>query len=223
MEETIFQVEVKLQDAVPKISRKVLVEKSCLLSDFAYILMSLFQMEGTHLFGYREPCQSNYWKFIKKEHPEMERKGFIFPEKLKKQQFYTIKNHYTEEFDDKSHKNVLESYLKDIFNTVGQKLFFMYDFGDGWCVEITLKKSFAKESLKIKEFPYILEGVGYGIIEDCGGVYFLNDFMAGEVSQQDLEWHGLENSFFSEHKFDLVEQNELLLSQTKQLKVAYEV
>lgn len=39
-----------------------------------------------------------------------------------------------------------------------------YDFGDGWEIKLTLEAV-----IEDKELPRVLEGEGYGIIEDCGG------------------------------------------------------
>ena len=50
-----------------------------------------------------------------------------------------------------------------------------YDFGDNWCFTIVLEKIFEDESISGKELPRVIEGEGFGIIEDCGGVMGLED------------------------------------------------
>lgn len=47
---------------------------------------------------------------------------------------------------------------------------FEYDFGDGWEIMIVLEKIIDTDSdISGKDLPRVLEGEGYGIIEDCGG------------------------------------------------------
>ncbi len=52
---------------------------------------------------------------------------------------------------------------------------FTYDFGDNWQVSMVLEKIIEDKVLSGKELPRVLEGDGYGIIEDCGGVGGLED------------------------------------------------
>ena len=44
-----------------------------------------------------------------------------------------------------------------------------YDYGDGWEVMLRLEEIIEDRELPGKELPRVLEGEGYGIIEDCGG------------------------------------------------------
>lgn len=44
-----------------------------------------------------------------------------------------------------------------------------YDYGDGWEVVLRLEEVFEDSELPGKELPRVLEGQGFGIIEDCGG------------------------------------------------------
>jgi hypothetical protein len=59
--------------------------------------------------------------------------------------------------------------LKQITNRSGWKLTFEYDYGDGWEVDLTLEECVKREVL-LTDLPLILDGAGYGIVEDAGGV-----------------------------------------------------
>lgn len=51
----------------------------------------------------------------------------------------------------------------------GKQLSMEYDFGDGWEVKLILEAVIEDKELPGRELPRVLEGEGYGIIEDCGG------------------------------------------------------
>lgn len=56
------------------------------------------------------------------------------------------------------------------FTSRGDATFhFFYDYGDGWEVVLRLEEVFEDSELPGKELPRVLEGQGFGIIEDCGG------------------------------------------------------
>lgn len=56
------------------------------------------------------------------------------------------------------------------FTSRGDATFhFFYDYGDGWEVVLRLEEVFEDSKLPGKELPRVLEGQGFGIIEDCGG------------------------------------------------------
>ena len=52
-------------------------------------------------------------------------------------------------------------------------MLFTYDFGDNWEIDIKLEKIIDDKETHGREFPRVLAGEGYGIIEDCGGVWGL--------------------------------------------------
>ena len=50
-----------------------------------------------------------------------------------------------------------------------------YDFGDNWCFNIVLEKIFQDANINGRDLPRVIEGEGFGIIEDCGGTMELED------------------------------------------------
>ncbi len=93
----------------------------------------------------------------------------------------------------------------------GTRFNFNYDFGDDWWVSITLEKVFFDKELDAKELPRVLEGSGYGIIEDCGGVSGLEDLAKafkkkrGREYNEFCEWLGIDDLDVS--AFDIEDMN----------------
>lgn len=61
------------------------------------------------------------------------------------------------------------SKLYKVLENEGDRASMQYDYGDGWEITLTVEKIFQDAELPGKELPRVLEGEGYGIIEDCGG------------------------------------------------------
>jgi len=59
--------------------------------------------------------------------------------------------------------------LNNITDHPGWKLTFEYDYGDGWEVTLILEQC-EKREVSLTGLPCVLEGEGFGIIEDVGGV-----------------------------------------------------
>lgn len=60
-------------------------------------------------------------------------------------------------------------------NEENQRMEFQYDFGDNWRFNIVLEKIFEDENISGKDLPRVIEGEEFGIIEDCGGTWGLEE------------------------------------------------
>lgn len=102
------------------------------------------------------------------------------------------------EFDceyDEYTQDASELKLSDVFTAYTQSLLYIYDFGDSWEHEITLKSS----SPKTQKGAVCLSGKGACPPEDCGGIYgyerMKQVFQAdpeGEEAHEYREWLCLE-------------------------------
>ncbi len=111
---TIYQLYTTLDGYKPKIWRKVLVSSSMKLSRLPYMWITLYKMEGYHLFNFYSPDSKEY---------------------------YALKSgNLTNNFDDEDIKNVTSISLKKVLLFAGQKIIFTYDFGDSWEIIITLEE-----------------------------------------------------------------------------------
>lgn len=90
------------------------------------------------------------------------------------------------------------------------RLLLEYDTGDGWEFKIQVKK--VNEGYKEKNFT-ILSGKGKGIIEDCGGIWGLEQFINKTVSGEMQDWYLSlfeEDELYDINDFDIEEKNHYL-------------
>ncbi len=108
------------------------------------MLMTLYEMEGSHLFNFYSPDNDEY---------------------------YALKScDFAVEPDDEDIKNAASITLKKVLLYKGQKIIFTYDFGEGWEVIVALEEIITDSDIPFTKLPRVLKGKGYGIIDDCGGV-----------------------------------------------------
>lgn len=80
-------------------------------------------------------------------------------------------------------ENILDEKLNYLDLSIGKKFKVIYDFGDNW--EFNVKISKICPEYHTKEFE-VLSGAGYGIIEDCGGAYELDNAFIDESNSFEL-------------------------------------
>ena len=103
---------------------------------------------------------------------------------------------------------------------------FQYDFGDNWRFNIVLEKIFQDENITGRELPRVIEGEGFGIIEDCGGTMGLEDIKKsfeikrGKDYEMYSNWLGIEELDLD--KFDLEDLNFRLKKLPRIFKDSYE-
>lgn len=91
-----------------------------------------------------------------------------------------------------------ESILGQQFRRAGTKLTMQYDYGDGWEIALTLEEVLIDKDLPGRELPRVLDGSGYGSIEDCGGPDGLERLgkafrqKKGRAYQEYCDWLGRE-------------------------------
>jgi hypothetical protein len=115
--------------------------------------------------------------------------------------------------------------LKQVAKEKGTTFVMNYDFGDDWKISIKLKKIFDIKNYKKSKFPHVISGSGYGIIEDCGGVWGLSDIVqafeekAGEKYEEFSEY--LEDKNFDITQFDVEVMNERVKNEPDIFRLAY--
>jgi len=113
------------------------------------------------------------------------------------------------------HRDERRSALHDIINQPGDRMRYVYDFGDHWHHDIVVEKAFG--AAFGARYPLCLTGKGRCPPEDCGGVWGyadLRETLADPTSEDHaevLEWLGIENAAeFDPHAFDADEVNVVL-------------
>lgn len=175
----IYQLYIELEDYEPKMWRRFQIMNDVTLSKLAYILMTLFEIRNYYSYEFRK---DELETFLKK-HPEYARK----PERLnelnrsfKKLRYGVtfIKNIYMYRTPKGYGKleDVLSVKIKDVLKYENEEMFFLYDPEVNWKMRIVLEKVFVDKNLFTKELPKVLDGQGYGIIEDKAGAKDLEKF-----------------------------------------------
>lgn len=163
-EEQVLQFKLTLDDFRPRIWRRVQVCSATTMFQFAHIIMELFQMENAHLYAFTFP-----------ETEEKKKRRSMFEPPCVRIELFT-EDDWSEPdgkkiFDVEDPSLTLATVL-DRFPS--KKINFEYDYGDGWGVTILFEKVLAKDAkAAAKELPCVLKGEGYGIVEDCGGLWGL--------------------------------------------------
>ena len=123
-------------------------------------------------------------------------------------------------------KDAKDEKLKWILDRENQKMEFQYDFGDNWRFNIVLEKIFQDENITGRELPRVIEGEGFGVIEDCGGTMGLEDIKKafeakkGEDYEMYSNWLGIED--LNLDKCDLEDLNFRLKKVPRIFKDSYE-
>lgn len=174
----IYQFYAELNDYEPKIWRRFQIANNALFSKFAYVIMTMFEMQASHLFRFEISNEKDFQAVLSELDDEIKAELLA---KYKKNPNYintTILLPWDEEYlfpDNEDVMDATEEQLKDIFKEEGEEITFEYDFGDGWEISLKLEKMIIDKELPGRELPRVIDGEGYGIIENCGGVYSLKE------------------------------------------------
>lgn len=198
----IYQFYAELCDYEPKIWRRFQTLQNISVARLGYITMILFEMTASHLFSMNLPAREN-----QKKHSANKKLLRFYPKDI----CYEIINEYTEDFGRKNIEDAVKTKLYHAMRYVGDDIFLNYDFGDGWEVKITVEKIFNDDSVSGKDLPRVLEGDGYGIIEDCGGTGGLESLAkafkkrSGQDYETFAEWLGVTE--LNLESFDIKDMN----------------
>lgn len=209
----IYQLYAELKDYDPKIWRRFEVVSNITIARLGYILMTLFEMQAHHLFCFDLPFSENYRIRMADQYSPEEienlTRAFFTKNPVYRNFRLELKNEYIESSPDSA--DAAEALLKNMLNLIGEQINFTYDFGDNWEVAAKLEKVYSDDTTSASDFPRVLEGAGFGIIEDCGGVPGLTDIAAaykkksGRAYREYYEW--LDMPDLDLDSFDLDDMN----------------
>lgn len=203
--QAIYRFYAELADFRPKIWRRFEVAQNVTMSRLAYVLMTLYEMEARHLFQFRVPEKTNY------EHWYIEKTTAFTEEERAREQLWINEtfsdNRIVLQLIDEDSEALLGRELldasmlrlRDVIAHPGDRLYFDYDFGDGWEVDLLLEDIRQDTELSGRELPRVLQGEGYGIVEDCGGPEGLEELATafkkkkGKHYQDMREWLGVDS------------------------------
>jgi hypothetical protein len=161
----VYRFYAELKDYKPKIWRRFEINGERTMAELGYALMLMFEMQASHLFCFTENRKDALFEDLRNQYTDEEIKAVWNKHAMgdfAKNWRYELPNDDIYLGDDERLTEANKIRLSRITDRPGWKLTFEYDFGDGWEVELTLEVSLAN-------LPWILDGAGYGIVEDVGG------------------------------------------------------
>lgn len=201
----IYQFTVELKNYKPRIWRRILVGDDMTVAELAYIVLIIFRAACSHLMNIEKPMYKS-----------------PIPQAI-----YEIPNPYEDSLLDDSLDATVEL-VKDAIslNKGDDTLVVVYDFGDNWEFKLKLEKILDEKDVKQNQIPCVVAGKGFGIIDDCGGAYGLQQIAeaigskSGEAYEWYCDWMDLDSVDLS--YFDKDELNGLLKEEFEDIKNAYE-
>jgi hypothetical protein len=193
----VYQFYAQLEDYKPKIWRRFQVRNDITVARLGYIVMTLYEMQASHLLS------------IEHERPFLTATG----RQSKRMELicrYGIPGGDWD-FADNDDEDATMTKLSKLNLEAPSRMVIWYDFGDDWRVLVTFEKEFDHPGLPAKELPRVLEGEGFGIVEDCGGIHGLADLARafkkkkGEEYEECRRWLGVDDLDLA--TFDLDDMN----------------
>jgi len=193
----IYQFYAELDDYTPKIWRRFQVTGNITVARLGYIIMTMFEMQASHLFCVDVMFKKNFSRHMAALFTPDQIDEIFSSDEAKEVYRYEVQNELTADFDSEESENATEYKIHRLITETGDEMEFFYDYGDGWNVNIVLEKVFQDKELPGRELPRVLEGEGYGIIEDCGGPGGLEKIAraflhkSGEQYEMYCDWLGI--------------------------------
>jgi len=142
---TIYQLKISIDGAKPPVWRRVLVASTLTFATLHHIIQILFDWDDYHLHEFR----GKHGIYKKREIIE---KSLRDGETAKDESLYSLEQELKKE---------------------GDRLKYVYDFGDDWRHTILLEKILPHE--EGKRYPRCVNGRGESFEEDSGGIIFASD------------------------------------------------
>lgn len=209
----VYQLYGELKDYEPKIWRRFEINGEKTMAEFAYAIMILFEMQASHLFRIKQNNRDAMLKDLQKTFTDKVLERFIKnneDSELFKNVYYELSNEY--DFLSETERLIEADKIKlsEATKLEGTHFNFEYDFGDSWEISLILEKC-EKEEISLTQLPRVIDGEGYGIVEDVGGVPGLKEVATilkkgnGEEYQNIASW--LDSITLNLEEFDREDMN----------------
>lgn len=201
----VYQFKATLIGFRPTMWRRFQLPSNDSLAHLAYLVMDMFEMTGSHLFCLEQMT------FDRKKNPLTASKRSMLDSVHRFEVGEEERDRYG--FSNRNNGDATKIIVSDCFLEKGDQMVLSYDYGDDWAIKIAFEKQ-VEEPVDIDDLPRILAGQGYGIIEDCGGIYGLTSIVQayltkeGEDYEMYREWFGVDE--FDLMAFDVDEKNETI-------------
>lgn len=135
----IFDIRIyprPVYDAVTEASRKIQIAGTKSLYNFARVITRAFDFEFDHCFGFYDNLQKYH---------DSKRSYELFVDIGEAPSSATV-------------KGVKKTKIDQVFKNIGEKMLFLFDYGDGWYFTVELKEIKQAEKWDLK--PVVLESIG---------------------------------------------------------------
>jgi hypothetical protein len=173
----VYRFHAELKNYRPKIWRRFEINGERTMAELGYALMILFEMQASHLFCFTENRKDALLEDLRKQYTDAEIKAVWNKHSMDnfaRNWRYELPNDDMCIGDDEQLMEANKIKLNRITDRPGWTLTFEYDYGDGWEIELELMACEKKE-VSLADLPNVLEGEGFGIVEDVGGVCGLEE------------------------------------------------
>jgi len=122
--------------------------------------------------------------------------------------------------------NATKKKLSHAVSMISETLQLWYDFGDDWMIDITLENIMRHLDSEDITLPEVIDGEGFGIIENCGGTWGLADIVKAFHNKKSKsykeysDWLGIDH--FNIALFNINEMNDRLQKIPNIYKRSYE-
>lgn len=227
---SIYRFYAELEGYKPKIWRRFEVNGNKTIAELGYIVMTLFEMEANHLFRFTDNHLAEHLAAKKKCYSDEALRKLLGVQEYEnlmalRSICYELPFYDNDEEGDTEFCDARNYRLNKVIGAPPRALIFEYDYGDGWRVTMTLE-SIEKVEMHANELPRVLEGEGFGVVEDCGGVGGLKEIekafkkKKGRQYKGYVEWLGCDD--FNMELFDVDDINFRLKKLPRIYKNCYE-
>ena len=228
----IYQLKAELEDFEPRIWRRFEVKHNIELTKLSYTVMVMFEMMASHLFNVEVRQGEMYLELLEDLRSiEFSNMSIESKEQIKRIATYYEFTQYEDVImediiPNAKSSNIVNEKLHNILAKEARSFYLNYDFGDNWTVKITLEAIHNEVVISANDLPHIIDGAGYGIIEDVGGVGGLEELVSafkkkkGKDYKLFKDWLGM-NDFDINH-FDIDDMNYRIKTIPKIYKKLYE-
>lgn len=209
MSKSVYKLYVSLKYVKPKCFRTFIIRSDCKMMTLASTLIYIFNGNASHIYSFDVPSR------------KLDVQIYIDEGINESDDDFAINVRHEQ---PSKHVDARKYKISDCLKTVGDEATFLYDFGDGWEFDIKLQE-IIKDQVYEEVSPWVLEGSGLGIIEDCGGIGGLERIQEvfeqgeGEEFESYCEWLGTSKIDFT--KFNRTAINKKLAKEVAKIDKAY--
>jgi hypothetical protein len=159
----ILIFEIILKYTTPPVWRIIEIKNNMTLHDLHKTIQLAMQWKNSHLYSFTRESNGHTIEYILPEYNS---------------------------FEDKLVNNPKNYKLKDVFFQTGEKLEYLYDFGDNWEHEVIFKGR--KEAYYMEDYPLIATGARACPPEDIGGIPGYRELLSAVAKKDKKKLAGFE-------------------------------